>query len=92
MNGDLYVCIETREHNTSEFIVDTEYHRIQYWQCIDGVCVADRYGKDTKYLTIGAGQCVDKMGKRMPAQQGISIPNSLDGHFPDSWNLLKFEF
>lgn len=38
--------------------------------CIDGVCVGDPYKGDPKYLTVGDGQCVDALGKRMSAQQG----------------------
>lgn len=38
--------------------------------CIDGVCVGDKYNHGPKYLTVGEGQCVDSLGKRMSAQQG----------------------
>ncbi len=39
-------------------------------KCIEGVCVHDKYGGAPKYLTVGEGQCVDRLGKRMNALQG----------------------
>ena len=38
--------------------------------CVDGVCVSDPFSGSPEYLTVGEGQCVDALGKRMGAQQG----------------------
>ncbi|CAD7924643.1 unnamed protein product [Amoebophrya sp. A25] len=38
--------------------------------CIEGLCVSDPYGGTPKWLTVGRGQCVDGLGKRMAAIQG----------------------
>eukprot|EP00392_Amoebophrya_sp_AT5.2_P012960 g13071.t1 len=37
--------------------------------CVEGLCVADNFRGNPKWLSVGEGQCADQLGKRMGALQ-----------------------